>query len=90
MLHRFGSTWTGLTKFFPRRDGFVSLFSTSDATKEIFKLFACDSTESRVRCFAGDSPGRLLAVLPGDTLMILENPEKGSSVPKVGYYVGWR
>lgn len=90
MIYRFLSTWTGLRKFYPRPGGFISLYSTADSTKDLYKIFACDSSRGPIRCSAGDSPGRLVAVLPGDTMVVLEPPRAGSALPQLGLYTGWR
>ncbi len=94
-LLQYQSTWTDHVKFFPMRDGFVSVYASYDTTAKriAYMLFECDSTivpVHRVRCGDAAVTGEPVGLVRPDTLLIIQRDTGPGPVSLVRFLITHR
>jgi hypothetical protein len=87
-VNQFRATWTEHMRFYPQKRGFVSVYGSFDRAtgRDIYQLFACDSSSGTARCGVSESPGMPLDLLLPDTLVVALPLARAHDVQRLGFY----
>ncbi len=88
VMDQFRSTWWEHVQFYPTARGFISVYTTFDPRIRagVYRLFVCDSVNTRMTCHVSVVPGTPLTFLQPDTLIVSEPLRNAGDIRMLGFY----